>query len=333
MKFFARQTANLLTILSLAAGPVVLTSFSLAPDMAVAKNDKGNGGGNGNGHGKGNGKANSGYGKAKKASAHAAGKPFVYKGNSKAKTSRSSARANTNLAAIGQKIRRDFDGLVNGNKRQKVVAQRPRPVAKPKSHEIKTSLRPVARAPMSGGYRDKSEDRARKRYRDPLVAAITDPDGSTKLRNLNAANAAAPAFANASPNSNVGKIAAYQDAAETYYDLRGELSKQGKEIREFTESYDGRSSLEVEQDISALDPADPDYDAHLAELAQELDAALAYEGEREHMIGDLKAAREEAELAAKQAEDAFYDASMGAVLTRETLAELHGKLGLPIPRY
>lgn len=48
---------------------------------------------------------------------------------------------------------------------------------------------------------------------NPLVAEVTDRNGSDNLKNLNASQAAGAVFANASSNSNVGKFATYQDVA------------------------------------------------------------------------------------------------------------------------
>uniref|UniRef100_UPI001481057B hypothetical protein n=1 Tax=Ruegeria arenilitoris TaxID=1173585 RepID=UPI001481057B len=171
-----------------------------------------------------------------------------------------------------------------------------------------------------------------RRYdRDPLVAAITDPYGSDKLRNLNASNAAAAAFQNASANSNVGKIATYQEAASEYYDLREDLYDTRRDLRELNESYDGRSSEEIADDIAALDPTDPDYNDTLDSLEEELRDALDYEDARDSLRSDVRDLRVDTLVAQKEAEHAFFEASRGTVLTEDSLAELHGNLQLPIP--
>jgi hypothetical protein len=200
-----------------------------------------------------------------------------------------------------------------------------------KSSQIESSLRPVARRDVATQLPEFKKNPSR-RYRDPLVAAITDPDGSNNLKNLNASNAAAQAFQNASPNSNVGKIATYQEAAVDYYALRGDLTDARRELNELNESYDGRPSEDiVDDDIEALDPADPDYDADRQALADELGEASEFEDARAELADDVRDVRRETLFASKEAEGAFYQASKGAVLTSEALTEFHTKLGLPVP--
>ncbi|MEP2029246.1 MAG: hypothetical protein ABJI96_11140, partial [Paracoccaceae bacterium] len=157
----------------------------------------------------------------------------------------------------------------------------------------------------------------------------TDPYGSDKLKNLNASNAAAQAFRNASPNSNVGKIATYQEAAEDYYALRDDLTDARRELKAFNESYDGRTSEEIAEDIAALDPNDPDYDADRDALAEELKEASDFEDERMELADDVRDVRRETLFASKDAEQAFYQASKGSSLTPQALSEFHSNLGLP----
>ncbi|NOD63043.1 MULTISPECIES: hypothetical protein [unclassified Ruegeria] len=193
---------------------------------------------------------------------------------------------------------------------------------------VERSLRPVVRydvAPDLGG-------RKKHRYHDPLVAAITDPYGSDKLRNLNASKAAAPAFQNAAANSNVGKIAAYQAAAAEYYDLRGQLYDTRRDLRDLNESYDGRTSDQIADDIAALDPNDPDYDSKREALESELQDAETYEETRDGLRADLKDLRHQTNDALQEAEDAFFDASKGRTLTKDTLGDFHDNLGLPQPK-
>jgi chromosome segregation ATPase len=163
------------------------------------------------------------------------------------------------------------------------------------------------------------------------LAAITDPDGSAKLRNLNASKAALQAFANASPNSNVGKIAIYQDAAAEYYGLRDDLGDARRDLRELDESYDGRTTEEILDDIADLEPSDPEYEATLDELQAELTEAEEFEEAFDEQAGTIRTLRRQTLIASKEAETAFYEASKGQILTPGALAELHGNLGLPAP--
>ena len=189
---------------------------------------------------------------------------------------------------------------------------------------LETSPRPASRD-LATRPESKPE---KKRVRDPLVAAITGPDGSDKLRNLSASKAAAAAFQNASANSNVGKIATYQAAAEEYYELRDDLREARGELRELDESYDGRSSEEIEKELAELEPGDPGYD----ELQTELEEAKEYEDARAELTDDIKDLRTETGDALEVAEEAFFDASKGRTVTRDTLSEFHNNLGLPEPK-
>ena len=162
-------------------------------------------------------------------------------------------------------------------------------------------------------------------------SAITDPDGSDKLRNLNASKAASAAFANASPNSNVGRIASYQQAAEDYYELRDDLADARRDLRDFEDSYDGRSSEEIQADIDDLDPGDEGYEDAKMVLEEELMEAEEFEEARDDLQDGVRDLRTETLIASKEAEEAFNLASKGEILTTEALAELHNNLGLPAP--
>ncbi len=366
---FRGVLTSIVTAVSLFITTGAVTTLMLAPDAAYAKSDKSKGNGNGKGRGGGNGKAgkghdgkhsgakgNSGKGKGKGNSAKHAGKDngkakskaagsqkgFSFKKKPKDKSHRSakhkgkSAKGQrTTLASIGQEIKRDVKGLFgkrDGSKSKKRTAKTHKTYRKASVAPIERSLRPISRTAYYGDDYDKKKH-SHRYYRDPLVKAITDPDGSDKLRNLNASKAAAPAFRNASPNSNVGKIATYQAAAETYYDLRGDLYEARRELRDLKEGYDGRSSEEIAEDIEALDPADPEYDDKLSDLEDELRDAETYEEARDHLKADLKDLGYQTRDALEDAEAAFFDASKGRTLTKDTLGNFHGYLGLPQPKH
>ena len=86
----------------------------------------------------------------------------------------------------------------------------------------------------------------------------------------------------------MGKIATYQAAAETYYDLRDDLYEARRELRDLNESYDGRSSEDIADDIAALDPADPNYEDDLSALEDELRDAETYEEARDDLRADVR---------------------------------------------
>lgn len=188
-----------------------------------------------------------------------------------------------------------------------------------------------------GGYRYKKrvrkieESLRPKKRRDPLFAAITDRYGDDKLRNLNAAKASPVAFLNASPNSNVGKIAAYQESAQDYYDDRERLQRRKARLERLEESYDGRSSDDVLDDIEALDPESDTYEGDLAELEKELDEAETFEADRRKLQKGVITAKRDVVESGKQAEEDFFDASKGREVTPKVLSQLNRILGLPTP--
>ncbi len=288
--------------------------------------------------GKDAGKANS--------KTHRVEKAFGFNKKQKAKHHRSakaSAKAKgrngkvqkTTLAGFGREFKRDVEQLFGKRSPVKTKSSANRvkkSYRKASVAPVEYSPRPVARTDYKSKHYDDKKP-SKRRYRDPLVAAITDPYGSDKLRNLNASKAAAPAFRNASPNSNVGKIATYQAAAETYYDLRGDLYDTRRELRDLNEDYDGRSSEDIADDIAALDPADPNYDDKLSALEDELRDAETYEEARDDLRADLRDLKYESRDALQDAEAAFYDASRGRTLTKATLGEFHGNLDLPQPNH
>ena len=103
------------------------------------------------------------------------------------------------------------------------------------------------------------------------LAAIVPGARSSDLGALNAAHANAMAFEHASPNSRVGKIAAYRDAVEAMALTETELA----EAQAVLDGMDApaRPSDEIYADyLAALDAGDPAED-----LWNEYEAALAYE--------------------------------------------------------
>ncbi len=335
-----------------ASASLILTSgaaatFVLAPDAAFAKGDKGKGEGRGRGKGGGNGKAGKGnknskageYGKGGKKGKKNNSKQvlFVKHGGSSKIKGKSGKARKASLSDFGREFKRDVEELFG--KRSSSRSNRGSPSVKKAYRQasidpIEQSPRPVARS--NGTYtwhQDDDDWKPKRRHkRDPLVAAITDPDGSDKLRNLNASNAAAPAFRNASPNSNVGKIATYQAEAAEYYDLRADLYEARRDLRDHNQGYDGRSSNEIADDIAALDPNDSDYDKKLDELETELREAELHEETREDLQQDVKDLSYETKDALAEAESAFFEASKGRTLTRSALGEFHDNLDLPQPK-
>ncbi|MEP2029867.1 MAG: hypothetical protein ABJI96_14285, partial [Paracoccaceae bacterium] len=216
--------------IALIGSTAVVAVFSV-PDFAYAKNGNGGGKGGGNGNSGGNGASKS-DGAGAKAAGKGGKKSSTAKGSrkssSKAHRSKGNAGAKSKKSAgKGASLREIFGGGKKKHSSGKSAKQtkafqrkvksvfggetkrstRPSKSARiQKTTLVETSPRPVTRLDVAKKSSDIRKKQS-KRYRDPLVAAITDPYGSDKLKNLNASNAAAQAFRNASPNSNVGKIA------------------------------------------------------------------------------------------------------------------------------
>ncbi|WP_425090719.1 hypothetical protein [Tropicimonas sp. S265A] len=347
-----KSLTSIFTAAALALGTVSVATITLAPDAAFAKNDKGNGNGNGGGRGGGSDKSDRG-GKGHDKAERGSGKSGGSKGNgnrsAKAngkhdpagawrelkkefkKNGSSNASRNTKgpktLAEAGRQFQKDLKSLFTGT----TDTQRPKRATVKRATLVDTSPRPAPRFTRVRGAPEGNLPKDRVRTRDPLVSAITDPGGSPKLRNLSASGAAAAAFANASANSNVGKIATYQTAASEYYALRDELAEARRELRAFNGAYEGRTSAEIEIDIASLDPTTPEYAETLATLEDELARAETFETERQDLKEDVIDLRRETYDALESAETAFFDASKGRELTPDALGDFHDNLGLPDP--
>lgn len=147
---------------------------------------------------------------------------------------------------------------------------------------------------------------------------------ASELKGLNAMHANENAFKNASPDSQVGKIAAYRDAAVETGAAYDEWIASYNEYVAFEGSYDGPTSSDLQAQIEATDETDEGYQALLDQYA----AALAYETELARLkdLSNADAATYE-ELQAAE-EDVLLVASGGATLSPEALAELRATLGL-----
>lgn len=178
------------------------------------------------------------------------------------------------------------------------------------------------------------------------ASASTTPSAhgklASELKGLNAANASPTALANASPNSQVGRIAAYRDAAlETQgaeaaiTQAETDLTAAQADLAALGSSYTGRSTTDIDTDIAALDPTATDYQASLDALNAERTAAAEYEAEQAlkttavaEAEAALIAAQEAAAAAAATEDDALLAAADGRSLSPEAIAYLRSKLGL-----
>lgn len=149
---------------------------------------------------------------------------------------------------------------------------------------------------------------------------------ASELKGLNAYHASESAFASASPNSQVGRIAAYRDAAlETIAageaaeaaatalsEATAALTESQGALAALEEGYTGRTTAQIDADIAALDPASADYQSRLDALNAERLAAETHEAERmalEEEIAANEAAVTDAETAVVDAETALADAA------------------------
>lgn len=129
---------------------------------------------------------------------------------------------------------------------------------------------------------------------------------ASELKGLNAYHASATAFANAAPNSQVGRIAAYQAAAAATQEAAEAAAEAGETLTSAQAALDAAiaTGTATQEELDALqaavDAAQSDYDAATADTVA---LALAEE-------------------------EALLDASNGRVLSRGTLEYLREKLGL-----
>lgn len=181
--------------------------------------------------------------------------------------------------------------------------------------------------------------------------AAVDDEGVTKnnhgllaseLKGLNAAHASATAFANAAPDSQIGRIAAYQEAALAT-DAAGEhltkaiedLAAAEGALQALNDGYTGRTTEEIDADIAGLDPSAPDYAEKLDALNAERAAAAEFEAEQdalEKAVADASDAVADAETAVDTAAlaeaDALNSASGGRILSPKALDYFRGLLDL-----
>ncbi len=150
---------------------------------------------------------------------------------------------------------------------------------------------------------------------------------ASELKGLNAFHASETAFANASPNSQVGRIAVYreaalgtiaagdaaEEAAAALEQAAAALSASEQAQADLDQNYSGRTTAEIAADMAALDPAAAEYQSSLDALNAERTAAETYEAERavlETEIAANEAAVTAAEGAVTEAETALADAEL-----------------------
>ena len=145
---------------------------------------------------------------------------------------------------------------------------------------------------------------------------------ASELKGLNAVKANSNALENASPNSQVGRIALYRDAALATKDLATAQQEAADALAALpvpTATLD-----DVDAAIAGLDPAAEGYAEALAALTAEREDIVAY--------NDALAVVADADLdlqAAEQTEEAaLLTASGGRILSDEAIAYIRGVLNL-----
>ena len=173
------------------------------------------------------------------------------------------------------------------------------------------------------------------------VAATPDKHGlASELKGLNAVKANANALEHANPNSQVGRIALYRDAALATAEVAGALAD-AEAVRDAL-PVPARTVAAIDADIVAidaaiglLDTASPTYDADLAALqadrvliVDELDLTVA----QNLAIADAQvlvdAAAANLDAAQGVEDDALLTASNGRTLSDEAIAYIRAVLGL-----
>jgi uncharacterized membrane protein len=175
---------------------------------------------------------------------------------------------------------------------------------------------------------------------------------ASELGGLNAAKANPNALKNANPNSQVGKIAAYQEAAFETKDAYSEWQDAYADYLAHKDSYSGPSSEDIQdqldaanatnadldEQISDLDPADPDYEGKKSALEDQkvdtagLESDLATATEYETKLDELTEASNAAGAAYEEAQgaeaEALDTAAGGRDLSDAAVEELRDTLGL-----
>ncbi|MBW6505343.1 MAG: hypothetical protein K0B00_01185 [Rhodobacteraceae bacterium] len=179
---------------------------------------------------------------------------------------------------------------------------------------------------------------------------------ASELKGLNAYHASAQAFANAAPNSQVGRIESYRvavgeaqaiaalasNAAADAADADAALLLLLAERQALLDGYSGRTPEEIEAAIGELVAGSPTYDVDLAALNAELLEATGHEdaltGLADQILAaeaaalaaaDAAAQAAAAQAAAEAAEaEALLAAAKGRTLSPEALAFLRAQLGV-----
>ncbi len=280
MKFVGSGLARSIacaTALSFASVSIVAV---MAPDVAIAKNGKGADNGK---SGSSNGKSGGSKGKSAsaKSKSHNAGGGS---GKNKSKTAPGQAKKLLQMLGLQQ-------SGSDGSQRKVVRAHQPSKPSKPAKRLRLTSDELVVRASAPVGRPVAGDDDGMKLKNHGALASA--------MGALNAAHASEQALQNASPNSRVGRIAAYRDAAEESALREAELAEQKAILEGLTAPE--RDAAEVDADLDLV--KDEIADGQLAIDALEADILSAETDEEKAALQDLldvAKAEQEADLVREQ---------------------------------
>jgi hypothetical protein len=145
---------------------------------------------------------------------------------------------------------------------------------------------------------------------------------ASELKGLNACHASEQARANAAPESQVGRIAAYATAAEAADSAQDAIVTANENLAAYDEAYLDVKA-EIEADYADFDLSLQENAALAAELTTRLEEAeQAYSDGRTALVEAVTAANDAAEGAQTAAADAFRAASNGRELSPEARAAL-----------
>ena len=322
-----RAVAAAVGAFALVTAPAVVDLPGTDAGAAFAKKG-GNGGGNGGGKGRGGGGNKGGGGK---------------KGGQ-------SARAGGSGGGIGL----NRDGHWNPKKGKKKVAStggsRSKASAKTKTSRSSggstkvASAKKTKTAPVGSTAKRRTVAEVQEMTATsiaPVERPGKKPKGgqgalASELKGLNAAHASEQAFANASPNSRVGRIAAYRDAVLGASEADAALTEAEEALAAFdAEELEGPSADEIDMQIAELDALGeltPEEQELRASLVEAYDAAIIAEAERaaerDLLVQAVAEAETEAETSTQSIEELFLAASDGRTLSPEAMDEFHRLLGI-----
>ncbi|OOY30100.1 hypothetical protein BMI88_18185 [Thioclava sp. F36-6] len=153
---------------------------------------------------------------------------------------------------------------------------------------------------------------------------------ASELKGLNAAHASATALANASPNSQVGRIATYRDSVVGAAQAEEDLATAQQTLSDL-EAQDVRTPEAIQSDIDNLDPEAEDYQSQLDTLEAEKQAAETYQTDLATAQDQVTELEKQVAEADQMQADSLLAASNGRDLSPEAKAYLHELLDLPPP--